>query len=42
MEGRCLACLPGARVADLDLSPLKDTAEMERFRDALRRTGLPD
>lgn len=39
---RCLDILPGARVADLDRVPLRDTAEMERFRDALRRAGLPD
>jgi len=39
---RCLDCLPGARVADLGRVPLKDLAEMARFRDALRRAGLPD
>jgi hypothetical protein len=39
---RCLDCLPGAPVADPDRGPLKDTVEMERFRDALRRAGLPD
>lgn len=39
---RCLECLPGSRVADLDRIPLKDAAEMTRFREALRRAGLPD
>ena len=39
IEGCCDA-LPGASVSHLDSMPLRDAAEMERFRDCLREAGL--
>jgi tetratricopeptide (TPR) repeat protein len=40
--GRCREVLPDASVSQLDSLPLKDTTEMERFRDSLRKAGLPE
>ncbi|MFQ5565611.1 MAG: adenylate/guanylate cyclase domain-containing protein [Paracoccaceae bacterium] len=39
---RCREALPDASVTQLDRIPLKDAAEMERFRDCLRKAGLPE
>ncbi|MGR3716768.1 MAG: tetratricopeptide repeat protein [Thermohalobaculum sp.] len=39
---RCLEVLPDASVSQLDRIPLKDATEMERFRDSLRKAGLPE
>ena len=38
----CCEVTPVARVAHLDRIPLKDPAEMELFRNCLRKAGLPD
>ncbi len=38
----CYEVLPGTRVADADRVPLRDLAEMQRFRDCLRQAGLKD
>ena len=40
--GRCREVLPDASVSQLDRMPLKDATEMERFRDSLRKAGLPE
>ena len=37
---RCCEALPDASVSHLDRLPLKDAAEMKRFRDCLRQAGL--
>jgi tetratricopeptide (TPR) repeat protein len=39
---RCREVLPGASVSQLDRMPLKDATDMERFRESLRKAGLPD
>ncbi len=39
---RCREVLPDAAVSQLDRIPLKDATEMERFRDSLRKAGLPE
>ncbi len=39
---RCREVLPDASVSQLDRIPLKDATEMERFRDSLRKAGLPE
>ncbi len=40
--GCCRDFLPDASVSQLDSLPFKDTAVMERFRDSLRKAGLPE
>jgi tetratricopeptide (TPR) repeat protein len=39
---RCREVLPDASVSQLDSMPLKDAADMERFRDSLRKAGMPE
>jgi TolB-like protein/class 3 adenylate cyclase len=39
---RCRQVLPDASVSQLDRMPIQDTTEMERFRDSLRKAGLPE
>ena len=39
---RCREVLPDASVSQLDRIPLKDATDMERFRESLRKAGLPD
>ncbi len=39
---RCREVLPDASVSQLDMMPIKDATDMERFHDSLRRAGLPD
>jgi len=39
---RCREVLPDASVSQLDRLPLKDATDMERFRDSLRKAGLPE
>jgi hypothetical protein len=39
--GCCREYLPDASVSQLDSFPFKDTAIMERFRNSLRKAGLP-
>jgi hypothetical protein len=34
--------LPDASVSQLDRIPLKDANDMERFRECLRKAGLPN
>jgi adenylate cyclase len=38
----CCEALPDASVSQLDRISLKDTNEMEKIRDCLRKAGLPD
>ncbi len=38
----CREALPDAAVSQLDRLPLKDAAEMEQFRECLRKAGLPE
>jgi len=39
---RCREVLPDASVSQLDRLPLTDATDMERFRECLRKAGLPD
>ena len=38
---RCREVLPDASISQLDSILLKDATAMERFRDSLRKAGLP-
>ncbi len=38
---RCREVLSDASLSQLDRIPLKDATQMERFRDSLRKAGLP-
>jgi TolB-like protein/Tfp pilus assembly protein PilF len=39
---RCREVLPDASLSQLDVIQIKDANEMERFRDSLRKAGLPE